>query len=87
MSRYIDADLVHEKYDKYANDNVGGRGNGKTLAQFLVWIDEQPTADVVSKEKYDELNDRYHRLLESANILADAVRDYERREDDKGKSD
>lgn len=44
-------------------------------------VSNMPTADVVSKEKYDELNDRYHRLLESANILADAVRDYERRED------
>lgn len=42
----------------------------------------QPTADVVSKEKYDELNERYHRLLESATILSDAVREYERREED-----
>lgn len=44
-------------------------------------IREQPRVDVVSKEKYDELNDRYHRLLESATILSDAVREYERRED------
>ena len=42
---------------------------------------QQPTGDVVSKEKYDELNERYHRLLESAKILSDAVSEYERRED------
>ena len=46
MARYIDADAIHEKYDEYANFNYGGRGNGKTLARFLTWIDEQPTADV-----------------------------------------
>ena len=42
-------------------------------------IREQPRVDVVSKEEYDELNERYHRLLESATILSDAVREYERR--------
>lgn len=33
-------------------------------------IDDMPTADVVGKERYD-------RLLENANILADAVRKYQ----------
>ena len=47
MSRYIDVDALHEKYDAYANRTIGGRGNGKTIAKFLDWIDEQPTADVV----------------------------------------
>lgn len=47
MSRYIDADAIHEKYDKYANHSPFGRGHGKTLARFLDWIDEEPTADVV----------------------------------------
>lgn len=47
MARYIDADAIHEKYDRYANHSPFGRGHGKTLARFLDWIDEEPTADVV----------------------------------------
>lgn len=46
MSRYIDTDAVHEKYDRYANHSSIGRCNGKTLARFLDWLDDQPTADV-----------------------------------------
>lgn len=42
-------------------------------------LEEIPTADVVSKEKYDELNERYHRLLESAKILSDSFDEYLRR--------
>lgn len=71
MSRYIDADALIQL----------GLQDGAYEYVSVQEIADFPTADVVSKEKYDELNDRYHRLLESANILADAVRDYERRED------
>ena len=68
---YIDADALKQKWLFRGRDGKPYRDE----------IDAMPTADVVSKEKYDELNDRYHRLLESANILSDAVREYERRED------
>ena len=77
MSRYIDADRID--WRMILPQNV-------TPAEEHMWycarklIDKQPTADVVSKEKYDELNEKYHRLLESAKILSDAVREYERRE-------
>ena len=47
MARYIDADAVHEKYDRYANHSPFVRGHGKMLAGFLDWIDEEPTSDVV----------------------------------------
>lgn len=77
MSRYIDADLIHKQYDKYANHTLGGRGHGKALARFLQLIDEQPTADVVPKERYD-------RLLESAIILSDALREYQEDAEMKG---
>ncbi len=78
MSRYIDADALKKAFVKPMNDFVDGVSRSLDIGKI---IDAQPTADVVIREKYDELNDRYHRLLESANILADAVRDYERRED------
>lgn len=72
MSRYIDADLLMQKW----------LFRGKSQAMYRDEIRSVPTADVVSKEKYDELNERYHRLLESAKILSDAVREYERRENE-----
>ena len=79
MSRYIDADAYKNVFEKLRHRGISPQSRDvKILRNYL---DEFPTADVVRKEKYDELNDRYHRLLESANILADAVRDYERRDD------
>lgn len=71
MSRYIDADAL--KQTIFAH--------WYTCEEIDETIDTIPTADVVSKEKYDKLNERFHRLLESAKILSDAVREYERRED------
>lgn len=73
MPRYIDADALIQL----------GLQDGAYEYVSVQEIADFPTADVVSKEKYDELNDRYHRLLENANILADEVRDYERREDER----
>ena len=45
-------------------------------------VESQPTADVVEKSKYDKLKENYDRLLESANILAKAVREYQKREEE-----
>lgn len=78
MSRYVDADaLIQELKRQYmflfGTEEIPN-GIGMLIENF-------PTADVVSKEKYDKLNERFHRLLESAKILSDAVREYERRED------
>ena len=77
MSRYIDTDELI----------VIGLDNPDCEHQFefVPWefIENAPTADVVSRKEYDKLNERYKRLLESANILADAVRKYERREDER----
>lgn len=89
MSRYIDADaLKQHKFVSWTKPEFFDEKSLEQQAYQLGWnnaieaiMENEPTADVVSKEKYDELNDRYHRLLESANILADAVRDYERRKD------
>lgn len=77
MSRYIDANKIDWRLIVPIT----------TAEEYMIHcakklIERQPKADVVSKEKYDELNERYHRLLESAKILSDAVSEYERREDE-----
>ena len=75
MSRYIyitDDCLMDIAYEHMDDDALIGLQNA---------LEEIPTAEVVSKEKYDELNERHHRLLESAKILSDAVSEYERRDD------
>lgn len=84
MARFIDADkkLTITVYDEEHEENID---RYMTIEEILDTYTSEgcpPTADVVSKEKYDELNERYHRLLESANILAGAVCDYERRDDE-----
>ena len=71
MARYIDADVARRIID-----------SPRSKEQMLLVLSQAEPADVVSKEKYDELNESYHRLLESAKILSDAVREYERREDE-----
>ena len=71
MARYIDADVARRIID-----------SPRSKEQMLLVLSQAEPADVVSKEKYDELNENYHRLLESAKILSDAVREYERREDE-----
>lgn len=76
MNEYIDFEVAR----KYLHEACAGLGSNGGL-MLKIKFDQEPKADVVSKEKYDELNDRYHRLLESANILSDAVHEYERRED------
>ena len=76
MNEYIDFEVER----KYLHEACAGLGSNGGL-MLKIKFDQEPKADVVSKEKYDELNDRYHRLLESANILSDAVHEYERRED------
>ena len=68
MSKYIDSDLLKKKW----------LFHGKDGKPYCDEIDAMSVVDVVSKEKYDELNEKYHRLLENAKILADVVRDYER---------
>lgn len=79
MSRYIDVELIDWRFIIPTNPT--------TAEEYIIYqarklVESQPKADVVSKEKYDELNERYHRLLENANILSDAVKEYERREDE-----
>ena len=59
--RYIDADEFVKRVIQYPRQST------KTFGLALA---DTPTADVVDKERYD-------RLLENANILAEAVRKYQ----------
>lgn len=40
-------------------------------------IDNAPTVEAVPKEKYDELKDKYDRLLENSGYMAEALKNYE----------
>lgn len=66
MSRYIDADDYRKKWADIFDSAYGD----SCCEMFKKSIDEQPTADVVPKDKYD-------RLLISATKLAEAVRVYQ----------
>lgn len=70
--RLIDADaLMSELTTMYKSPTSAMTlGYDHAIADVVVTVHEQPTADVVGKERYD-------RLLENANILADAVRKYQ----------
>lgn len=78
MNRYINsADALHtlkhlayetalNQHDPYVADVFEDIAKNR----LETWVNLIPTADVVEKERYD-------RLLENANILADAVRKYQ----------
>lgn len=95
MSEYIERNEVlkaMDTWDKFGYTHTGAFVRNPKTDDYVPYVHYEdmvkcvsnfPTADVVSKGKYDELNVRYHRLLESAKILSDAVREYERREDER----
>lgn len=85
MSRYIDADKLFLNFNDWAfaespderHSNVPEYSEHKihemiyrTINEAMSAIEQQPTADVVEKEKWN-------RLLENSIILADAVQKYQ----------
>lgn len=50
-----------------------------TTADIEFLLSEQPTVDAVPLEQYNELKERYKRLLETADILDTALREYQRK--------
>lgn len=80
MSRYIDADALIKDLKKqymflFGTDELPSGIQGV--------IENFPSSDVVSREKYDYLRELYRRLLENAGILSAAIKEYERKENDK----
>ena len=74
--RPIDADgfearMYHETFEKDSDMQRWDSGCWIRYKLFETILEKQPTADVVSKEKYE-------RLLENANILAEAVNKYQK---------
>lgn len=72
MSRYIDANALIEsiKNELWDWDSLDGITSAAVLKQTITDIQNAPTADVVEKERYD-------RVRENANILADALSEYQ----------
>ena len=75
MARYIDADrLARQAYEvayPIVYDN-NSHERGLSLMGIAQLLDEQPTADVVPKEKYD-------RIMACAIELSKALNEYERK--------
>lgn len=42
-------------------------------------VDDSPTVEAVPAEKYNALKERYDKLMETANILDAALREYQRK--------
>ena len=72
MARYIDADALTEEIDKAqtsleSNDDIVWERN-KNYYKGLCWarslVDEQPTADVVPRERYNRAMDGLKAVLE-----------------------
>lgn len=83
MPRYCDIDVLKARIKafncgpckEYGADRDGIRCPFCNTGQLLAEIDKVPTADVVEKERYDM-------LFENANILAEEMRKYQRREEE-----
>ena len=80
MSKYIDANAL----GRYLADiQYGYAGKAKdvekyeTLGMVLEVLDEQPTADVVSREQYNACYDQCLRLRSENEQLMDSLRAYE----------
>lgn len=78
MARLTNADELESQFQKKVKSYRG------TLAAIayqsaLETIQAAPTVEAVPKAQYDELKERYKRLLETANILEAALRQYQQK--------
>lgn len=82
MARLIDADALFEPVE-FSILLVGGNRSGKTAAMyeqlFRKRIELAPTVDAVPLDQYNELKERFKRLLETADILDSALGEYQRK--------
>ena len=65
MSRYIDVDKLLKDIEKYH------LSDGK----FQHWVEIQPTADVVPRERYDKVMDNLKAVLEESDVHGEWVKD------------
>lgn len=87
--RLIDASALMKRFYNYydcVNEFTSKGGyRGDTLMDYEVadmiynCIDNAPTVDAVPLDQYNELKERYKRLLETADILDSALRAYQRK--------
>lgn len=73
--RLIDANAFFDKLEKLAELMRQGK-IGEIDLNLL--IASMPTVDAVPAEKYNELKERYKKLIETADILDTALRQYQR---------
>lgn len=86
MARLIDANALMEELSTLTMTITGLRAGKGVLREFMLEyrksvlriVDEAPTVDAVPAEKYNELKERYKKLMETADILDTALRQYQR---------
>lgn len=76
--RLINATEVEAKFEKRANSSAG-TWSGPAYAYALEELKAAPTVAAVPAEEYNALKEKYSKLLETANILDTALREYQRR--------
>lgn len=84
--RLIDANALMEELSSLTMTVTGLRAGKGVLGEFqkeyrnsvLRIVDESPTVDAVPAEKYNELEVRYKKMIETADILDTALRQYQR---------
>lgn len=76
--RLVNAANMESKFQKKVQSY---RGTIAAVAynSALKTIKEAPTVEAVPKSQYDELKERYKKLIETANILAAVLRQYQQK--------
>lgn len=76
--RLVNATELEAKFEKRAKANAG-TWSGPAYASALQELKEAPTVAAVPAEEYNALKEKYSKLLETANILDAALREYQRK--------
>lgn len=76
--RLINATEVEAKFEKRAKAN-SGTWSGPAYAYALQELKDAPTVAAVPAEEYNALKEKYSKLLETANVLDAALREYQRK--------
>ena len=80
MARYIDADRFAKQAYEVAYPivhDINSHERGLTLMGIAQLLDEQPTADVVPRERFDRVMDNLKAVLEERNVRENVKGEWE----------
>lgn len=76
--RLVDAGPLEEFFDNKAK-SWAGTWSGPTYSTALERVKAAPTVEAVPAEEYNALKEKYNKLMETADILDAALREYQRK--------